>query len=232
MCEHPDVLITGVDVFFFQRQLRLTEYGIGTLTQAFVKLLDEDERIFYKAIDCSPSGKIWRVFWIYKDLVQDWKQNQELLQIDNTYKVNRFNLPLLQVTGVISLHTTFSAAFALAAKEDTPAFLWILGHLKEAARQALIPPLKVIITDFNAALKKALTDTFPLTQQQICKWHILKNIVLNIAKKWVRSLDNCDLLMPPLKKKKKEARPSRAISIENKEVEVGLPLEEDSTELN
>lgn len=71
--EHPEVLIVGLDVFFFQRKLRLGAYHAGTSTQAFVELLSEDDRIFHHAIDRSPTGKTWRVFWKYKSCIQDWK---------------------------------------------------------------------------------------------------------------------------------------------------------------
>ncbi|KAM4067795.1 MULE transposase [Hirsutella rhossiliensis] len=88
--------------------------------------------------------------------------------MDNTYKVNRFNLPLLQVVGTTGLHKSYSVAFGLAAKEDEG----------------------VIITDFDEALKNALNAIFPQSQQQLCTWHIMKNVVLHIKKKWVGTLDD------------------------------------------
>ena len=60
------------------------------------------------------------------DNIEDWKRNAELLSMDNTYKVNRFNMPLLQITGITPLHTNFSAGFGLATKEDTETFTWLL----------------------------------------------------------------------------------------------------------
>ena len=89
--------------------------------------------------------------------------------MDNTYKVNRFNMPLLQVNGTTGLHKSYySVAFGLAAKEDEGAFLWIISQLRVAAEQAAIPDPGVIITDFDTALKNALDPVFPATQQQLC----------------------------------------------------------------
>ncbi|KAM4067626.1 MULE transposase [Hirsutella rhossiliensis] len=92
--------------------------------------------------------------------------------MDNTYKVNRFNLPLLQVVGTTGLHKSYSVAFGLAAKEDEG----------------------VIITDFDEALKNALNAIFPQSQQQLCTWHIMKNVVLHIKKKWVGTLDGTEIM--------------------------------------
>ncbi|KAM4067884.1 MULE transposase [Hirsutella rhossiliensis] len=87
--------------------------------------------------------------------------------MDNTYKVNRFNMPLLQIIGTTGLHKSFSVGFGLTAKEDEGAFQWILSQLREAGRQADIPDPGVVITDFDTALKNALDSIFPSTQQQV-----------------------------------------------------------------
>ncbi|XP_044717907.1 MULE transposase domain-containing protein [Hirsutella rhossiliensis] len=113
--------------------------------------------------------------------------------MDNTYKVNRFNMPLLQIIGTTGLHKSFSIGFGLAAKEDEGAFQWILSQLREAGQQADIPDPGVVITDFDTALKNALDSVFPLTQQQLCVWHMIKNVVLHIKKKWHGSLDGTEI---------------------------------------
>ncbi|KAM4057719.1 MULE transposase [Hirsutella rhossiliensis] len=93
--------------------------------------------------------------------------------MDNTYKVNRFNMPLLQIIGTTGLHKSFS--------------------LREAGRQADIPDPGVVITDFDTALKNALDSIFPSTQQQVCVWHMMKNVILHIKKKWEGSLDGTEI---------------------------------------
>ncbi|KAM4065070.1 MULE transposase [Hirsutella rhossiliensis] len=113
--------------------------------------------------------------------------------MDNTYKVNRFNMPLLQIIGTTGLHKSFSVGFGLTAKEDEGAFQWILSQLREAGRQADIPDPGVVITDFDTALKNALDSIFPSTQQQVCVWHMMKNVILHIKKKWEGSLDGTEI---------------------------------------
>ena len=36
-------------------------------------------------------------------------------------------------------------------------------------------------------MKAALSEVFPDIQQQLCRWHIQKNTLKNLAEKWVRS---------------------------------------------
>ncbi|KAM4055616.1 MULE transposase [Hirsutella rhossiliensis] len=114
--------------------------------------------------------------------------------MDNTYLVNRFNMPLLQIIGTTGLHKSYSVAFGIAAKEDEGAFNWILSQLYDTGRRASIPPPGVIITDFDMALKNALSSVFPYSQQQLCVWHMMKNVILHIKKKWVGSLEGTEII--------------------------------------
>ncbi|KAM4062475.1 MULE transposase [Hirsutella rhossiliensis] len=91
-----------------------------------------------------------------------------LLIMDNTYKVNRFNMPLLQIIGTTGLHKSFSTK----ARSMDPL-------------TADIPDPGVVITDFDTALKNALDSIFPSTQQQ--------NVILHIKKKWEGSLDGTEI---------------------------------------
>ncbi|KAM4067433.1 MULE transposase [Hirsutella rhossiliensis] len=93
--------------------------------------------------------------------------------MDNTYLVNRFNMPLLQIIGTTGLHKSYSVAFGIASKEDEGAFNWILSHLYDTGRRASIPAPGV---------------------QQLCVWHMMKNVILHIKKKWVGSLEGTEII--------------------------------------
>lgn len=183
-----------------------------------------------------PDGAIERIFWSYSECIERWRENPEILSIDCTYKVNRFNMPLCQISGSTGLNTTFPIAWCLLSSEKEPDFRWMLEQLKITAinnrgltavavanrsaivaeataaaaeisgvdrpaailagqRAAAVPvgwvyEPYVIITDFDKALKNAITDAFPsIVQQQLCRWHIMKNVAFNVKKKWIGSLD-------------------------------------------
>ena len=190
--EHPEVEIIDEDVHLIRREIRLQEYGPYTATQAFLRLLKEDKRIFYYDVDRDEYGRLCRFFWVYEDHLVQWKKNAEVLLMDNTYKVNRFNLPLFEITGVTALNTNFNCGYCLAAREDTGTFTWILTRLKIVLGRAEIAEPAVVLTDFDQALKKALSEVFSETQQQLCFWHIMKNVAMHCKKKWLGSLEDCE----------------------------------------
>ena len=62
----------------------------------------------------------------------------------------------------------------------------------------------VIITNFNRALKNSLGEQFPGVQQQLCMFHMNKNVVANIKAKWSQNQakdmvnDTHEAATPPL----------------------------------
>ena len=87
--------------------------------------------------------------------------------------------------------TAFPVAFALASSETEEAFIRLNRQLRDLFQEAGLlltgrhRHVKVIITDNDAGLKTALSQVFPEVQQQICLWHIQKNVLKNVADKWV-----------------------------------------------
>ena len=51
-----------------------------------------------------------------------------------------------------------------------------------------IPSPLVIVSDYDKAFENAAQKVFETSQQQLCVWHILKNVVHNIKQKWERAL--------------------------------------------
>ncbi|KAG5747742.1 hypothetical protein H9Q72_004026 [Fusarium xylarioides] len=92
-------------------------------------------------------------------------------------------MPLLQITGITSLHTNFSVAFGVAAKEDEEAFTWLLEELDKVRQLHKIDPPGVIISDFDDAFKSAARRVFSSSQQQLCLWHIMKNVKMHVRQK-------------------------------------------------
>lgn len=209
--DHPGAKIRKVDVDNLVYNWKRMLYGSRTATQMFLQTLEEmaaKEEIWYRIYRCndSPDGRIQRVFWTYRWSVDKWQQNPEFLSINNTYKVNRFNMPLCLISGVDAHHGTFPVAYALLSGEKTQSFGWVLSQLRScgeshggitAAAKASAPATPawvhepfVIISDFDRAFKHAARVFYPSTvKHQMCVWHILKNVAWNIKKKWVGSLE-------------------------------------------
>jgi hypothetical protein len=79
--------------------------------------------------------------------------------IDATYKTNKFKMPLLHITGVTCLQTTFDICYTFEPAEDQEHHLIALQPFYDLRREYGIKP-KVFLTDKEDGLKKALTRLF------------------------------------------------------------------------
>ena len=87
--------------------------------------------------------------------------------LDATYKTNEYRLPFLQVVGVTSTNKTFCIAHAFIKQEKVGNFEWVLNRLKELLEKCMEP--RVIITDRDLALMKALDIVFPEASKLLCR---------------------------------------------------------------
>ena len=109
--------------------------------------------------------------------------------MDNTYKTNRWGLYLLNIVTLTDHKTTANIAFGVSSSEKEESYHWMLASLDEIRREFQIPAPEVVITDFEKALKNALTTIWPATHQQLRTWHIRPNVKAQFYKKWSKSDD-------------------------------------------
>lgn len=103
-----------------------------------------------------------------------------VLIIDCTYKTNRYRLPLLEIIGVTSTDSTFSVAFAYLGYEREDNNIWALGVLRTVMENIAFP--KIIITDRELALMKAISKVLPMAINLLCRWHNSKNVMMKYKK--------------------------------------------------
>ena len=103
--------------------------------------------------------------------------------MDNTYKTNRYKLPLLHIVGISPWHTTFTSAYCFMSTEGSSDYTWALEALKNALRIDL-ERLKVIVTDNEDGLENAINDVFPNAKHQLCTWHIEKKTLTKLSEKF------------------------------------------------
>jgi len=95
--------------------------------------------------------------------------------IDNTYKINRYKLPLLDFIGVTPAGMTFSTGFAYLEGERLNNMVWALERFQGLflRRDAF---LGVIVTDRDLALMNAVKTVFPECTNLWCWFYINKNV--------------------------------------------------------
>ncbi len=159
-----------------------------TPTQALIKVFD-NERIKYAVrFDDLDPLRPTALLWTYPWNEQIWKQFWWVLQLDNTYKTNRFKMALFQACIVTNLGTTITVAYGLVDNERQEGFDWLISSLDEVRNRCEIPKPTVVITDDEKALRNALEATWPSATLQLCIFHVGKNVIANIKRKFRKSL--------------------------------------------
>jgi hypothetical protein len=190
------IRILPKDVSNEQQKMKEAMFEGRTAFQQFIYELEADPTISKRIgrQGNNSAAKIDRIFWTYRQNIDLWKANWVVISIDNTYKVNRHNMPLCQINGITALHTTFPVAYCLVSGEREEIFSWVLGQLKDIATAEGIPDPLVIISDFDKAFKRAARSVYGSSQHQICLWHVMKNVAFNVKKKWNGPLEGSVLV--------------------------------------
>jgi len=90
--------------------------------------------------------------------------------------------------GATNCNTTFAAAFGLIDNEQRPSFDFLFNGMEELRVKINAALPGVLVTDRDERMKGAAAAIWPRTIQQLCIFHVLKNVQTNLAKKWKKTL--------------------------------------------
>ncbi|KAH1234590.1 Alpha-glucosidase 2 [Glycine max] len=201
MVEPRNILLTLKDhnndttirhIYNARQAYRSSQKGPRTEMQHLLKLLEHDQYVCWsRKVD--DSDAIRDIFWAHPDAIKLLGSFHTVLFLDNTYKVNRYQLPLLEIVGVTSTELTFSVAFAYMESDEVDNFTWALQKLRELiVKDNEMPP--VIITVRDIALMDAVQVVFPSSSNLLCRFHISKNVKAK-CKLIVHPKEKYDLVM-------------------------------------
>jgi hypothetical protein len=177
---------TTKDIKNYRHLLQREKLDGYSPTQALIKEL-EGGQIFHRTLYDAVPGKEKRlraIFWSFPSSQQQLRRSPLVLQMDNTYRTNRFKMPFFHITAMTNVGSVASIAFGLVDNEREEGYTWLLEQLKSLYDMTGQPMPSVVITDQDNALKNALLAVFSTTTQQLCIFHINKNVALRIKQKW------------------------------------------------
>jgi len=165
------------------RQRKAQLHGL-TPFQATMKLLD-DANISYEVLwgnseQTKPTGLFWSPQWA----ANEWKLYPWVQMYDNTYRTNNKGLALFQIVGINCFRMAFSCGFGLIDNERQEGFDWLMDQVNKRRIEIEAKPPGIVITDYDQAMKNAIARVYPEAKQQICIFHVNKNVVLHIKRKW------------------------------------------------
>ena len=203
------------DVYNTTARMRKEGRGRRTSTQRLFGILSEKNLPHYVKWSGNDNNTPEYIFWSTRRCVKQWKRFPEVLGWDCTYKTNRFEMPFLQVTITTDTGAPLPVCWAFMAtersQEPDEGYNWVVSRIKALVESHGIRAPLVHMTDYEQGLKKSLLNAWPSTQQQLCIFHINKNVAWNIKRKWKRTADDDGVESNRLPESAQEAQNEQAL---------------------
>ncbi|XP_004292126.1 PREDICTED: protein FAR1-RELATED SEQUENCE 5-like [Fragaria vesca subsp. vesca] len=166
------------------------------LYEYFLHEKEKDPSFIFK-IEADNENRITRIFWADAISRRSYKFFGDVVIFDTTYNTNTYSLIFAPLVGVNNHGQTIILACAFLNNETTDSFTWFF---KEFLKAMSGDAPRMIITDQDPAMTKAISEVLPQTFHRLSDQYILKRwtksakseIVLDDA--GVEITDNRDLL--------------------------------------
>ncbi|KAF5475357.1 hypothetical protein F2P56_007166 [Juglans regia] len=154
------------------RHLRLGKGGAGALREYFCKMQYKNFG-FFVLMDFNDDGRLKNVFWADPRSRAAYQYFGDVVTFDTTYLTNRYEMPFALFVGVNHHGQSILLGAGLISNEDTETFVWLFQTWLQCM-DGIAP--KAIITDYNRAMKNAISIVFPESRHRFCLWHILNKV--------------------------------------------------------
>jgi hypothetical protein len=114
------------------------------------------------------------IFWTGARGKMDYHLYRDFVSFDTTFSTNMYNVPFAPIVGIDGHGSNIVFGCALLENQTTETFEWVFKSFVEAMN-AKKP--KIIMTDQDAAVKKAISNFMPDVMHGLCIWHIMKNLL-------------------------------------------------------
>ncbi|XP_050104663.1 protein FAR1-RELATED SEQUENCE 5-like [Malus sylvestris] len=142
----------------------------GKMLHDHFLLEQERNSEFTFKIQADEEHKITQCFWADASSRQAYKLYGDVVIFDTTYNTNRYSMIFAPFMGINNHGQTIVFAGAFLSDETTDSFVWLFREFLNAMPG---DAPKMIITDQDPAMTKAIPYCFPNTFHRFCTWHIL-----------------------------------------------------------
>ncbi|XP_059639645.1 protein FAR1-RELATED SEQUENCE 5-like [Cornus florida] len=185
-CQQFDILETQVggienvgcterDLRNYERDMRekFKGHDANMLNEYFLSKQEKDPNFVFQ-IDKDEDDRMTRCFWVDFSARRAYNFFNDVVVFDTTYNTNRYGMIFAPLTGVNHHGKTIIFGCAFLNDETTESFIWLFKTWLNAMPKG---PPKVIITDQDPAMTKAIAQFLPDTFHRYCIWHISKKFV-------------------------------------------------------
>ncbi|KAH7663176.1 FHY3/FAR1 family protein [Dioscorea alata] len=144
----------------------------------YLKSEQENNSAFTFKIETDDENRLTHCFWADATCRKSYKYFGDVVVFDTTYNTNKYCMVLAPIVGVNHHGRTTVFGCALLSKETIETFEWFFREWLKAMPAG---PPKLIITDQDPAMAKAIERTLPRTTHRLCIWHIMNKFPEKIS---------------------------------------------------
>ncbi|KAK1591500.1 hypothetical protein Q3G72_008684 [Acer saccharum] len=159
------------DVYNHERNLcsEMRGHDEELLYEYFLSEQEKNASFIYD-IKKDEEDRITHCFWADAKSRRAYNFFGDVVVFDTTYDTNRYGMVFATFIGVNNHCQSVIFGCSFLSDETTESFMWSFEQFKKSMSGG---PPKVIITDQNPTMTKAIAHTFPNTVHKYCIWHIL-----------------------------------------------------------
>ncbi|XP_039778150.1 protein FAR1-RELATED SEQUENCE 5-like [Panicum virgatum] len=137
-----------------------------------------DSDFFFKYMT-DGEGHLQGLFWCDTQYLLDYEAFGDVVVFDSTYKINRYNLPLVPFVGVNHHYRKVIFGCGIISHENIESYVWLL-KMKTFTEANVQKHSISVITDGDLAMQRAISVVWPNSPHRLCGWHIEQNLVRNV----------------------------------------------------
>ena len=143
-------------------------------TVNYLKKVQIESPGFYYTMRVDEENRVKSIFWTDARGKMDYELYGDFISFDTTFSTNKYNMPFAPIVGINGHAKNVIFGCALLEDQTAETFEWVFKTFVETMNGK---KPKIIMTDQDAAMKKAIADFMPDVIHRLCIWHIMKNIL-------------------------------------------------------
>ncbi|XP_019236882.1 PREDICTED: protein FAR-RED IMPAIRED RESPONSE 1-like [Nicotiana attenuata] len=173
------------------RKLQLQEGDAQSLLKFFSDMQQKD-REFYYSVDVDSFGRLCNVVWVHSHSKVAYEEFHDVICLDTTYLVNRYNMSFASFAGVNQHRQSILLGCALMSSKDITSYKMVLSTWLGALNN--VHPL-AIMTDQSYSIKAAINALMPNTIAKAeFKALVLDSInVAEFERRWTEYIEKYNL---------------------------------------
>lgn len=142
-----------------------------------LKPLRESGFLLFETKSNNLNNALEAVVFCSSGMIHLYRHYKDMLILDTTFGLNRFNMPLLTLAGVDNNGKTVVFGFAFLKDESFDVKKWVFDTFLSFTGETP----EAVISDGCPAFAKAIRESFPLAKHYLCAWHIQLNLKRHFA---------------------------------------------------